>query len=383
MDKVVCYVDSINQMDFQKDVILTPYYLTKFLECKGDFYYGVNSGTVALPKEFRNLTLYDLHTKNSSFKLFLKLFMIIVRNHRNIKCLFTFHLTYISMILTVVLKCLNKKSKVWIAADLNQNNAEQLVSHEFVFSSGILGLLKRKFIDMVFHKVDIYSTETMQYYRMFEPLFLKKGWKSLAYFPCSWDEDGIPIGAKEKENIIITCGRLGTYQKNTEMLLKALINVDLKDWKVYLIGPMTDDFSLANENKTFKEYVGSYFKKYPHLKDKVIFTGPIFDTQVLFEYFRKAKIFVLTSRYEGFGNVLAHARWNSNYIISTDVGGACDMTDNWKYGSKVEQDDAMGLAFLLQGTISNSLYNSLSGDFSKKISYNVTLTQLLYQSSFK
>lgn len=52
-------------------------------------------------------------------------------------------------------------------------------------------------------------------------------------------------------------------------------------------------------------------------------------------------------------------------------------------GSKVEQDDAMGLAFLLQGTISNSLYNSLSGDFSKKISYNVTLTQLLYQSSFK
>ena len=91
----------------------------------------------------------------------------------------------------------------------------------------------------------------------------------------------------------------------------------------------------------------------------------------------------MTSRYEGFGNVLAHARWNSNYIISTDVGGACDMTDNWKYGSKVEQDDALGLAFLLQDTIFNSKYKSLSGEFSKKISYNVTLTQLLYQSSFK
>ena len=85
MDKVVCYVDSINQMDFQKDVILTPYYLTKFLECKGDFYYGANSGTVALPKEFRNLTLHDLHTKRSTFKLFLKLFIIIERNHRDIK----------------------------------------------------------------------------------------------------------------------------------------------------------------------------------------------------------------------------------------------------------------------------------------------------------
>lgn len=377
MDKVVCYVDSINQMDFQKDVILTPYYLTKFLECKGDFYYGDNSGTVALPKEFRNLTLYDLHTKNSSFKLFLKLFMIIVRNHRNIKCLFTFHLTYISMILTVVLKCLNKKSKVWIAADLNLNNAEQLVSHEFVFSSGILGLLKRKFIDMVFHKVDIYSMETMQYYRMFEPLFLKKGWKSLAYFPCSWDEDGIPIGAKEKENIIITCGRLGSYQKNTEMLLKALVNVDLKDWKVYLIGPMTGDFSLATENRNFREYVKAFFEKYPHIKEKVIFTGAIFDTHVLFEYFRKAKIFVLTSRYEGFGNVLAHARWNSDYIISTDVGGACDMTDNWKYGSKVEQDDAQGLALALNNVLSSYEQLKFSKQFSQGISYNKTMSNLL------
>ena len=212
---------------------------------------------------------------------------------------------------------------------------------------------------------------------MFEPLFKKKGWKSLAYFPCSWDEDGIPMGAIDKENVIITCGRLGSYQKNTEMLLKALVNVDLKDWKVYLIGPMTGDFSLATENRNFREYVKAFFEKYPHIKEKVIFTGAIFDAHVLFEYFRKAKIFVLTSRYEGFGNVLAHARWNSDYIISTDVGGACDMTDNWKYGSKVEQDDAQGLALALNNVLSSYEQLKFSKQFSQGISYNKTMSNLL------
>lgn len=185
------------------------------------------------------------------------------------------------------------------------------------------------------------------------------------------------MGPTDKENVIITCGRLGSYQKNTEMLLKALANVDLKDWKVYLIGPMTGDFSLATENRNFREYVKAFFEKYPHIKEKVIFTGAIFDTHVLFEYFRKAKIFVLTSRYEGFGNVLAHARWNSDYIISTDVGGACDMTDNWKYGSKVEQDDAQGLALALNNVLSSYEQLKFSKQFSQGISYNKTMSNLL------
>lgn len=44
-----------------------------------------------------------------------------------------------------------------------------------------------------------------------------------------------------KENIMITVGRLGTYQKNTEMLLNALDLMELRDWKVYLIGSISED----------------------------------------------------------------------------------------------------------------------------------------------
>ena len=85
----------------------------------------------------------------------------------------------------------------------------------------------------------------------------------------------------------------------------------------------------------------------------------------------------MTSRYEGFGNVLAHARWNSNYIISTDVGGACDMTDNWKYGSKVEQDDAQQLALIFKDVLLTYDKFKFSYEFSSGISYNVTMSNLL------
>jgi glycogen synthase len=46
----------------------------------------------------------------------------------------------------------------------------------------------------------------------------------------------------EKEKIMITVGRIGTEQKNTELLLEVLAEVDLKDWRVYCIGPIEPEF---------------------------------------------------------------------------------------------------------------------------------------------
>src|SRR5690606_17243301 len=43
---------------------------------------------------------------------------------------------------------------------------------------------------------------------------------------------------KGKENIIITVGRIGTYQKNNQMMLEALSGLNLQDWKIYFIGPI-------------------------------------------------------------------------------------------------------------------------------------------------
>ena len=77
---------------------------------------------------------------------------------------------------------------------------------------------------------------------------------------------------KEKENIILTVGRLGTKEKNTELLLESLKEIDLNDWKVILIG---------SEIEELLKYKEKYFKENPKLKEKIIFTGEIKDKSII------------------------------------------------------------------------------------------------------
>lgn len=47
---------------------------------------------------------------------------------------------------------------------------------------------------------------------------------------------------EQKENLILTIGRIGTEQKNNELLLKALADIKLKDWSVQFVGPIEESF---------------------------------------------------------------------------------------------------------------------------------------------
>ena len=78
-----------------------------------------------------------------------------------------------------------------------------------------------------------------------------------------------------KENIMITVGRLGTYQKNTEMLLNALDLMELRDWKVYLIGSISEDLDF---------FLKDFFMRNPSKKESVFFVGPIYDKKSLWEF---------------------------------------------------------------------------------------------------
>jgi len=144
----------------------------------------------------------------------------------------------------------------------------------------------------------------------------------------------------KKENIAVTVGRIGTYQKNNEMLLEAVESMDnIGDWKFYFIGPVEKDF---------EKYIAGYFDKNPNLKDRVVFTGEISDRKKLSEYIQRAKIFCLTSRYESYGIVLTEAAYYNCYIISTDTGTAVEITENMVNGKiisgKQQLTDVLNLA---------------------------------------
>ena len=163
-------------------------------------------------------------------------------------------------------------------------------------------------------------------------------------FSCRWftngfyNPTGIPVitDPDKKENIILTVGRIGTFQKNNEELLTAFANISgiLTGWSLNFIGPV---------EPAFKEYINMYFSKYPHLKDRVIFSGPVTDKEKLYHEYARAKVFALTSRQEGFPNVYAEALFHGCMFVTSDIDAADDITNYGELGSAYPLHDLNAL----------------------------------------
>lgn len=146
----------------------------------------------------------------------------------------------------------------------------------------------------------------------------------------------------EKENTILTVGRLGTEQKATHVLLEAFAKIaaQIPDWKLRLIGSVEQSF------ETFQK---KYFKHFPELIDRVQFVGTITDRRQLFEEYRKAKIFALSSVVEGgTPNVIAEALHGGCAIAVTRFDAYGDATDSGLCGKSVAVNDVDGFSRILK-----------------------------------
>ena len=146
---------------------------------------------------------------------------------------------------------------------------------------------------------------------------IRNGWYN--FFNVKFDD--VP-----KENVILTVGRIGTDQKQNQTLLEAFAKVasDLPDWRVKLVGGVEE---------SFKPYVKKYFAAHPELKERVIFTGLIADKVELLNEYKRAKIFCLTSNFEGgTPNVTAEALFSGDFMIFSNVDSAYEATDDNKCG---------------------------------------------------
>jgi glycosyltransferase involved in cell wall biosynthesis len=116
----------------------------------------------------------------------------------------------------------------------------------------------------------------------------------------------------------VTCiARHGDPNKRSEELLLAFAEAKMDaDWKLQLIGPVTDDFILL-----YTEVI----KNYPGMRERVILRGNISDRKELIASLHTSKIFVLLSKQEGFSLALTEAAAAGCYCIATDVGGAADV----------------------------------------------------------
>ena len=73
-------------------------------------------------------------------------------------------------------------------------------------------------------------------------------------------------------------------------------------------------------------------------------------------YLRKSDVFVLSSRYEGFGNVIVEALAVGLPVVSTNCpGGPKEILDNGKYGKLVQTEDANAMAEAIIETLKSKI----------------------------
>lgn len=352
---VLAYANQFQEMFLSKDIFLIPYYISKELggECK--YLYTQNLGNTEIPKLHRGVTIEQTKNKNV-WKVFLK---EILTHAKDIDVLFLTGSSAVHMFATFLYKKINPKGKVVVFGDMEEPQACELNQNGFHYSGGLAGWIKDKLTDYFFRHVTYLVANTAAYHLMAD-LCERKQWNGLLHFyPCLDDEKFESYGLKrkpftEKENIMVCVGRIGCYQKNTEMLLNALRKVDLKDWKIYMLGPITSSFDLK-EGDDFQKVIDQFFEECPQYNDKLIFTGMIYDAKTVFEYYNRAKVLLATARHEGFANVYSQAAALGCYVISTDVGGADVCSNDWKYGIKLRQNDSAGLANVLAELVCGKL----------------------------
>ncbi|QEK12494.1 methyltransferase domain-containing protein [Crassaminicella thermophila] len=247
----------------------------------------------------------------------------LIKNAKSIDILHLFHLTTRTLLWIDTYKTLNPNGKIYLKLDANINITNHKLNHS------VFNILK---------KCDLISVETKYLYE-----YMNREWPvRVEYIPNGFYDftKHKSVDYSEKENIIITVGRIGLDVKANEILMEAfrLVAHKLQNWKLKMIGPIQD---------SFKIYVNNFFEKNPDLRDKIIFTGEISDKNILENEYRKAKIFCLTSRIESFGLVYVEAAKNGCFIISSNILPAMDVTNNKKFGDLFEVDDINHLSELL------------------------------------
>lgn len=150
------------------------------------------------------------------------------------------------------------------------------------------------------------------------------------------------LGIEEDIFMIISVGRVAK-PKNYLMLLRSMVIISSNNSNVrlYIVGGVFDQDEKHKLDLFIEENA---------LQNVVVFVG--FSESVDL-YYSSANVFVLSSAWEGFGNVLVEALHYGLPIVSTKCKfGPAEILDNGKYGTLIDVGDFEGMANGIQAIVS-------------------------------
>lgn len=239
------------------------------------------------------------------------------------------HLFFIkhSMLYGILYKLLNHRGRLYVKADLD---IDAYIAADHGPKAFFRRLLFRFYCSEVADLVTVESTLGAEYLSR----TLRLGPHRPAYLPDGVDDRFFVAepSYEEKKNVILYAGRIGSWQKNTEMMLEACRSINWKDdWRLVLAGAVEEGFKPVFERFVKESGVG----------DRIEFAGEVRDRADMARLFYEAKIFCLTSRFESFGLVCVEAMAAGDYLVMTPVCTAGDFVSG---GAGEVVNDASELA---------------------------------------
>lgn len=150
------------------------------------------------------------------------------------------------------------------------------------------------------------------------------------------------IGNSELDvKIISIVSRYAIEHKGIDYLIQIAKSIP-SDWKIAIAGTGS-----ANEVSEVENLI-----RENNVQNKVILRGPL-DGKDLQNHYKNSSIYIMTSRWEGFGLVLTEAMNFGLPIISFENSGANEVLENGKYGKLVPQGNVEVFAKELNRMISD------------------------------
>jgi glycosyltransferase involved in cell wall biosynthesis len=147
---------------------------------------------------------------------------------------------------------------------------------------------------------------------------------------------------EEKAAVVLGVGRLGD-QKDFATLIRAF----------GLLAPRRPELRLLILGEGKQRKMLERLVREENLTDRVSLPGYVSNP---YPYMKRAALFVMTSRFEGFGNVAAEALACGCSVVSTDCkSGPAEILDNGKYGSLAKVGDAPDVARAMEEALEHPL----------------------------
>lgn len=155
----------------------------------------------------------------------------------------------------------------------------------------------------IYKKASAMVVQTAETLRIYESLDIELPKRTAIIFNPLSPASYAGIGASDRKKIILAVGRLNNSHKHFDKLINIFSSINNGEWQLQIAGDGEDHQMLEDKIRELK------------LENKIILLGGVKDLVPLYQ---SAKIFVLTSQFEGFPNALCEAMANGCTCISYD-----------------------------------------------------------------